>query len=84
MMAIGGCGLFWAYFCIACIICYKNPFNPSMLKPFIKFIQSYASQTEQKNKDVLIYMSIVSLPGFIFILLTGKACAIKFVYSVFN
>ena len=55
-----------------------------MLKSFIKFIQSYASQTEQKNKDVLIYMSIVSLPGFIFILLTGKACAIKFVYSVFN
>ena len=28
---------------IACIICYKNPFNPSRLKPFMKFIQSFVS-----------------------------------------
>ena len=34
---------------VAYIICYKNPFNPSMLKPFMKFTQSYASSTKQKQ-----------------------------------
>ena len=42
VIVIGGYGLFCAYFGNACIICYKNSINPSMLESFMKFIQNYA------------------------------------------
>ena len=44
-----GMTYFGPIFGIACLICYKNP---GMLKPFMKFVQSYASETEHKYKDL--------------------------------
>ena len=54
------------FFGSAGIICYKNPFNPSMLKHFMKFTQSYALK---QNKSTRIQLS--HCQGFIFILLTA-------------
>ena len=42
-MSLVGVALIVPIFGIACIICYKTPFKPSMLKPFMNFTQGYAS-----------------------------------------
>ena len=39
-------------FGIACTISDKNLFNPGMLKPYMKFIQSYAGSKQQGYMDL--------------------------------
>ena len=49
---------FGPIFGIACIICYTNRFNLSMLKPFMKFLQSYASLNRTTTELVLLNLCI--------------------------
>ena len=56
---------FGPIFGIACIICYKNRFDLSMLKPFMKFLQSDASLNRTTTELVLLNLCIQCLTEFL-------------------